>query len=163
VARGLFPSSEVRRITTPLGDTGTYRINLRQHGEINQHHPLTTVWVDRWSGQIRDVRNPGKFTAGQAFTTWLWPLHTGEAFGGGGKLVWFVAGFMPLLLYISGLLHWLHGRGVVKDRPLDFAAVRQRLSDSLCRVYRFNMKAAGLMRPGFSAASAYLLKLWRQR
>jgi len=35
VARGLFPSSEVRRITTPAGELGTYRINLRQKQELN--------------------------------------------------------------------------------------------------------------------------------
>jgi uncharacterized iron-regulated membrane protein len=121
VARGLFPSSEVRRVTTPLGETGTYRINLRQHHEINQHHPLTTVWIDRWSGQIRDVRNPVKFSAGQLFTSWLWPLHTGEAFGGTGRMQWFISGFMPLLLYISGVCHWLYRRGVIADRPLDWA------------------------------------------
>lgn len=80
VARGPFPSSEVRRVTTPAGELGVYRVNLRQRDEINQHHPFTTVWVDRWSGQIRDVRNPHRFSPGQTFTVWLWPLHTGEAF-----------------------------------------------------------------------------------
>jgi uncharacterized iron-regulated membrane protein len=127
VARGLFPSSEVRRISTPLGETGTYRINLRQRQEINQHHPVTTIWVDRWSGQIRDVRNPVKFSAGQRFSSWLWPLHTGEAFGDNGRLLWFVTGFMPLLLYISGICHWLYRRGVIADRPLDWVGWGNRL------------------------------------
>lgn len=120
VARGPFPSSEVRRITTPAGELGTYRINLRQRHEINQHHPFTTVWVDRWSGQIRDVQNPGKFSAGQVFTTWLWPLHTGEAFGNGGRLLWFFVGLMPALLFLSGLLHWLYRHGLVADRQIDW-------------------------------------------
>lgn len=140
VARGPFSSSEVRRISTPLGDTGTYRINLRQRNEINQHHPVTMVWVDRWSGQIRGVRNPGKFTVGQSFAVWLWPLHTGEAFGAGARFVWFIAGLMPLFLYISGLLRWLCRHGVVKDRNVDFAALRQSGFDWLRRVYRFTVK-----------------------
>lgn len=127
VARGPFPSSEVRRITTPLGETGTYRINLRQRHEINQHHPLTMVWVDRWSGQIRDVRNPSKFTAGQAFTTWLWPLHTGEAFAGWGRFIWFLTGLMPMFLYVTGLVHWLYRCGVLRDRRLDFTGYSQKL------------------------------------
>jgi len=120
VARGPFPSSEVRRITTPVGELGTYRINLRQRQEINQHHPFTAVWVDRWSGQIRDVQNPSKFSAGQTFTTWLWPLHTGEAFGAGGRSLWFFAGLMPALLFASGLLHWLYRHGLVADRQIDW-------------------------------------------
>lgn len=122
VARGLFPSSEVRRITTPAGELGTYRINLRQRRELNQHHPFTTVWVDRWSGQIRAAKNPIKFTSGQIFTTWQWPLHTGEAFGDKGRLIWFVVGLMPMFLFASGLLHWLYRRGVVRDRQIDLAA-----------------------------------------
>lgn len=125
VARGPFPSSQVRRITTPLGELGTYRINLRQRHEINQHHPFTSVWIDRWSGQIRDVRNPNQFSAGQTFTTWLWPLHTGEAFGNTGRFLWFLAGLMPTILYVSGLLHWLYRRGLVADRPIDWAELAQ--------------------------------------
>jgi uncharacterized iron-regulated membrane protein len=125
VARGLFPSSDVRRITTPLGDIGTYRINLRQKHELNQHHPFTTVWVDRWSGQIRAVNNPSQFTSGQTFTTWQWPLHTGEAFGDWGKLLWFFAGLAPTFLFVSGLLHWLFRRGLVTDKRLDLGKFTQ--------------------------------------
>jgi uncharacterized iron-regulated membrane protein len=123
VARGLFPSSEVRRITTPAGELGTYRINLRQRNELNQHHPFTTVWVDRWSGQIRNVNNPTQFSAGQTFTTWQWPLHTGEAFGDTGRFIWFVMGLMPLILWLSGVLHWLYRKGYIRDRPFDLMAL----------------------------------------
>jgi uncharacterized iron-regulated membrane protein len=162
VARGPFSSSEVRRITTPLGDTGTYRINLRQRNEINQHHPLTMVWVDRWSGQIRDARNPGKFTPGQSFTTWLWPLHTGEAFGAAGRFLWFIAGLTPLLLYISGLLHWLHRCGAIKDRPVDFSGLRQAATAVLEKTYRFIVKTLVSLQPLFMAAKRHIDKARQQ-
>lgn len=161
VARGLFPSSEIRRITTPQGETGTYRINLRQSSEINQHHPATTVWVDRWSGQIRDARNPGKFTIGQSFTTWLWPLHTGEAFGATGRFIWFLSGLMPLALYITGTMHWLHRRGIVKDRPIDLAASRQRMVSLIMTTYRLSTKALKLLRPLWATAMAYIHRVNR--
>jgi uncharacterized iron-regulated membrane protein len=124
VARAPFPHAELRRVTTPAGNSGIYRINLRQNNEINQRHPYTTVWVDRWSGQTRDVRNPSTFTLGETFTTWIWPVHTGEAFGAMGRLLWFFAGIGLFVLYISGLLHWLHRCGKIKDREVNFAAVR---------------------------------------
>lgn len=119
VARGLFPSSEVRRITTPAGELGTYRINLRQRNELNQHHPFTSVWVDRWSGQIRSVNNPSQFSAGQTFTTWQWPLHTGEALGDVGRFIWFLMGLMPLMLWVSGVSHWLYRKGYIRDKSFD--------------------------------------------
>jgi uncharacterized iron-regulated membrane protein len=140
VARGPFPKAELRRVTTPSGDSGIYRINLRQGSEINQRHPYTTVWVDRWSGQVKEVRDPSGFTTGETFTSWIWPMHTGEAFGSTGRFLWFLSGIGLFVLYVSGLLRWLHRHGKVKDREVDFAALRPlfyRLQD---RVY-----LAGLM------------------
>jgi uncharacterized iron-regulated membrane protein len=124
VARGPFPKAELRRVTTPSGDSGIYRINLRQGSEINQRHPYTTVWVDRWSGQVKEVRDPSGFTAGETMASWIWPMHTGEAFGSTGRFLWFLAGIGLFVLYISGLLRWLHRHGKVQDREIDFTALR---------------------------------------
>ncbi|MDP3878428.1 MAG: PepSY-associated TM helix domain-containing protein [Methylobacter sp.] len=124
LARGPFSRAELRRVTTPAGDSGIYRINLRQSSEINQRHPYTTVWVDRWSGHIKEVRDPSRFSGGEVFASWIWPLHTGEAVGASGRFIWFIAGLMPLVLYVSGLLHWLHRRGKVNDREVNLAALR---------------------------------------
>lgn len=144
VARGLFPSSEVRRVTTPAGELGTYRINLRQRHELNQNHPFTNVWVDRWSGQIRSVNNPSQFSVGQIFTTWQWPLHTGEALGNRGRLIWFFAGLAPLALWLSGLAHWLYRKGLVRDRAIDIAglghAAGKRLAAFSYRLHTWLMR-----------------------
>ena len=136
VAQGPFPRAELRRVTTPAGDTGIYRINLRQSSEINQRHPYTTVWVDRWSGQIKEVRNPAKFSKGEIFATWIWPLHTGEALGATGRFVWFLAGLSLFVLYVSGLLRWLCRSGKVRDREVNFAALRPLLYRSKEIIYR---------------------------
>ncbi len=127
VARGLFPHAEVRRVVTPAGENGTYRVNLRRPEDANIRHPSTLVWVDRWSGQIREVRNPNRFASGEAFITRIWPWHTGEAFGGIGRFLWFCTGLMPFVLYVTGLLHWLHRRGSIEDREVNLAALRPKL------------------------------------
>ncbi|WP_240502363.1 PepSY-associated TM helix domain-containing protein [Methylocaldum sp. 14B] len=127
VARGLFPHAEVKRVATPAGENGTYRINLRRPGDANIKHPATLVWVDRWSGQIREARNPSTFTGGQTFISRIWPWHTGEAFGATGRFVWFCVGLMPLVLYVTGLLHWLHRRGSIADREIDLSTLRPKL------------------------------------
>jgi len=139
VARGPFPRAELRRVTTPAGDTGIYRINLRQNSEINQRHPFTTVWVDRWSGQIREVRNPSKFSNGEIFTTWIWPLHTGEALGATGRFFWFLAGQGLFFLYVSGLMRWLHRRGKVQDREVNLAGLKVLLYRLKVELARFGL------------------------
>jgi uncharacterized iron-regulated membrane protein len=120
LARGPFPRAEVRQITTPEGPEGTYRVTFRQAFEVNQRHPMTAVWVDQYSGQIRQVRNAARFSRGETLITTIWPLHTGEMLGGWGRLAWFLAGLMLPVLYVSGMVRWLIGRGSISDRTLDF-------------------------------------------
>lgn len=144
LARGPFPHAEVRRVSTPAGPTGTYRISLWQRSEINRLHPMTTVWVDQYSGQIRAVRNPLRFTTGETVLSWLWPLHTGEALGKWGRLVWFLAGLTPSLLFATGLLCWLVRRGWVRDLDVVLPSIREplwgfmhgavRIGGNTCRV-----------------------------
>jgi uncharacterized iron-regulated membrane protein len=139
VARGPFPRAELRRVTTPTGDSGIYRINLRQGSEINQRHPYTTVWVDRWSGQIKEVRNPSNFSQGENFSAWIWPLHTGEAVGGTGRFLWFLAGMGLFFLYVTGLVYWLYRHGKVKDREIDFSELRPLLYRLQASIYRIGL------------------------
>lgn len=124
VAQAPFPRAKLRRVTIPVGDTGIYRINFRQANEINQRHPYTTVWLDRWSGQIREVRDPRQFSQGEVFASWVWPLHTGEALGAWGRFCWFLAGLSVFVLYVSGLVRWLCRSGKMRDRRVNFAALR---------------------------------------
>lgn len=51
-------------------------------------------------------------------------MHTGEAFGSTGRLLWFLAGISLFLLYVSGLLRWLHRHGKIKDRDVNFSELR---------------------------------------
>jgi len=163
IARGPFRRAELRRVTTPIGDTGVYRINLRQDSEINQRHPFTTVWVDRWSGQIKEVRDPTTFTRGENFMTWIWPMHTGEAFGATGRLLWFFAGMSLFVLYISGLLRWLYRRGKVQDRELNFAVMRPlfyRLQKMIYRTGLMIIRLTGLLLQKAKHYAPHVIKKW---
>ncbi|MCX7097212.1 MAG: PepSY-associated TM helix domain-containing protein [Methylococcales bacterium] len=141
VAQGPFPRAELRRITTPAGDTGIYRINFRQASEINRRHPYTTVWVDRWSGQIKEVRNPTQFSKGGVFASWIWPLHTGEALGATGRLAWFFSGISLFVLYVSGLIRWLCKNRLLRDREVNFSALRPMLLKMGKILYRIGLRA----------------------
>ncbi|MGR9087615.1 MAG: PepSY-associated TM helix domain-containing protein [Gammaproteobacteria bacterium] len=139
IARAPFPNAELRRINTPVGDSGVFEINLRQDSEINQRHPFTTVWVDRWSGHILEVRDPARFSAGQTVAAWVWPLHSGEALGASGRLLWFFAGQSLFFLYLSGLFRWFCRHGIIRDRPVDFTPVKTASSRAALQAYRLTL------------------------
>lgn len=126
LARGPFPHAEVRQVTTPAGPEGTFRVTFRQAIERSDRHPMTAVWVDQYSGHILEVRNAARFTSGETLLTAIWPLHTGEMLGGGGRLVWFLSGLLLPALYVTGLVRWLIGRKVLKDVPVNFTPCLQR-------------------------------------
>lgn len=125
LARGPFPHAEVRSITTPEGDNGSLQVHFKQASEPNDRHPLTAVWIDAYSGQILEVRNPLRFNGRETLETLLWPIHTGEWAGGGWRLVWFAAGLSLPVFFATGLLRWLIRTHRLDDRPLELKKVFQ--------------------------------------
>ena len=142
IAKAPFPKATLRRVTTPVGETGVYRINLKQSSEINQRHPYTTVWIDRWSGQTKEVRNPAKFSFAQTLNTWIWPVHTGEAFGASGRFWWFITGQALFWLYFSGLTLWLFRTNRLKDQKIDYALFAIKMRHLLMMLKRWLQTAA---------------------
>ncbi|MFA5984062.1 MAG: PepSY-associated TM helix domain-containing protein [Methylococcaceae bacterium] len=110
LATRVFPQAELRSVDTPDGKAGVYTVSLRQPGEANQRAPRSKVWLDQYSGQILAVQDPNQFTAGETFFNVLFPLHTGEALGPVGRMLWCVLGLVPAVLFITGILRWLQKR-----------------------------------------------------
>lgn len=110
VADRVFPGAELRWVATPDGPEGYYAVEKRQDGEANIRRPRSKVWVDQYSGEILKVEDPNAFTAGETFLNLLWPLHNGEALGLAGRILVCATGFVPLVLYVTGLIHWLKKR-----------------------------------------------------
>ena len=120
LARGPFPRAEVRSVTTPEGQNGSLQVHFKQASEPNDRHPLTAVWIDAYSGQILEVRNPLRFNRSETLETLLWPIHTGEWAGGGWRLVWFAAGLSLPVFFATGLVRWLIRTHRLNDRPVEF-------------------------------------------
>jgi uncharacterized iron-regulated membrane protein len=106
IAQDVFPEGELRFLKVPHGDTGVYRIVMRQPGEVGESGGQSQVWLDQYSGAVLKVRDWRAFTAGETFVAWLFPLHNGEAFGLAGRWIVFMSGFIPLILYVTALRVW---------------------------------------------------------
>jgi uncharacterized iron-regulated membrane protein len=68
------------------------------------------VVMDRYSGKILDVDDPSIGTAGEVFTQWQWPLHSGQAFGWTGRILVFLSGLACPVLFVTGVIRWLQKR-----------------------------------------------------
>jgi uncharacterized iron-regulated membrane protein len=102
-----FPGSTLRWVSTPDGPTGSYRVDRRQAGEANVRFPASRVWIDPYDGQIIKKHDPSQIPIGGTFFNVLYPLHIGEALGLAARWLWFCVGFVPLLLFVTGLWMWL--------------------------------------------------------
>jgi uncharacterized iron-regulated membrane protein len=103
----LLPNAELRWIYTPENEQGVYQVRMYQKGEPSRRFPKTTIWLDQYSGDVLAIRNAKNDAIGDKIVAWLHPLHNGEAFGLTGRWVVFISGFLPLILFVSGILRWL--------------------------------------------------------
>jgi uncharacterized iron-regulated membrane protein len=70
------------------------------------------VVIDQYSGAILDVDDPSdrSATAGEIFTHWQWPLHSGQAFGWTGRILVFLSGLACPVLFVTGFIRWRQKR-----------------------------------------------------
>jgi uncharacterized iron-regulated membrane protein len=92
----------------PRGNTG-YLFYLTERADVHRLGD-TIAWVHPVTAEILVERSGRTRSAGESFMHWLFPLHTGSAFGAAGLLVMCIAGVMPLVLVGTGLWVWLKKR-----------------------------------------------------
>jgi uncharacterized iron-regulated membrane protein len=109
-AQAAFPLGRVSRLTLPAGTKQPYEIRMRQDGELRLGDGATRVSVDAGDGKVLRVIDPLPAKGGDAVTGALYPLHTGEAFGIGGRAFISLYGLMPLTFFVTGLVVWVRFR-----------------------------------------------------
>ncbi|RIZ65006.1 MAG: PepSY domain-containing protein [Methylococcales bacterium] len=109
IAEQIFPGIEVKRVSFPANKTGVYMVMGKQIDEMSDKG-TTILWVDQYSGKVLKVKDPHQLSPGNAFLNIQLPLHNGEILGEPGRVLVLIAGFAPLLLMITGVIHWLKKR-----------------------------------------------------
>jgi uncharacterized iron-regulated membrane protein len=105
-----FSDGRLMDMRLPAGPDGVYVVGKRAEDEVNTSEPRRRAVVDQYSGRILRVQDPHDYTAGERFLEWQFPLHTGEAFGDPGRALICAMGFVPALLYATGITRWLQKR-----------------------------------------------------
>jgi uncharacterized iron-regulated membrane protein len=105
-AQALYPAALVTRVSFPRKAGDPFEVRVRQPGEVRQGSGATRIWLDAHTGKRLGVRDPMDAPAGDTFLNWMYPLHTGEAFGLPGRVFISVFGLVPLLFAVTGVLIW---------------------------------------------------------
>ncbi len=122
--RGDYPQHEMVEIHIPSKPTAGYLFYLKRAGDV---HKLgdTIVWVHPGSGEILFERSARNRTKGESVMHWLFPLHSGTAFGTAGKIAMCITGLAMLLMFPTGLWVWLRKRRAEQFEQARRARLRQ--------------------------------------
>ncbi len=118
IADARFPDGDYRWIGFPANERGVYVVGKREADEVNRKSPYRRLWIDQYSGAIIHERTGNSRSAGDIFVEWLYPLHSGEAFGFTGQLIILISGLIPLVLYVTGVIRWLHKQKAERKNKL---------------------------------------------
>jgi uncharacterized iron-regulated membrane protein len=99
--------AQLARFGIPSGERGAYSVVLARtrHGDGDSTDEVT-VYFDRYTGAELAVIDQSGRTAGDVFLTWLGRLHVGNFGGLPVKLLWFAAGLVFPLLFVTGGIMW---------------------------------------------------------
>lgn len=105
-ARQIVPGAHIRRVLLPDRNSDVYRIHLGRPADLLKSGGLNRIAIDAATGQVVEGRATSAFGPADWFLAAQFPLHNGEALGLAGRLVVFVLGLVPTMLYVTGLLLW---------------------------------------------------------
>jgi uncharacterized iron-regulated membrane protein len=107
--RAAYPDRGITEIHGPPRQTGGYLVYLRGRGD---EHRLgdTIAWVHPLTAEILVERSDRTRNRGETLMHWLFPLHSGTAFGTAGMVAMCATGVLPLLMVFTGLWVWLRKR-----------------------------------------------------
>ncbi|MCC6072939.1 PepSY-associated TM helix domain-containing protein [Massilia sp. GCM10020059] len=113
-AQAEFPNGRVSRLSFPAKPDQPFEARVRQPGELRMGPGATRISIDSGNGAVLRVIDPVRATGGDKFISWLFPLHTGEAFGTAGRVFISLFGLVPLAFFVTGLVVWLKLRRPAK-------------------------------------------------
>lgn len=104
-----YPDRTITEIHIPQKATAGYLFYLHRPGDEYRLGD-TIAWVHPVSGELLVERSDRTRNAGETLMHWLFPLHSGTAFGTPGMIAMCLTGLTPLLLVGTGLWVWLKKR-----------------------------------------------------
>lgn len=107
IAAAALPGARPDSVEFPSEETGIYLVTL-DTGAVWK----SQISLDQYSGAVLRIQGPGIARMGDHLLGWLFPLHTGQAFGFPGRILMVVLGVVPMGLYMTGFIIWWNRRRI---------------------------------------------------
>lgn len=104
-----FPDYKVTDFDRP-NDENPIVVSFKSPDHPRENYGYNQVLIHPYTGEVIALRKYSDASLGDKFIAWQFPLHNGEAFGIVGRCIIFIMGFIPAILYVTGILMWLKGR-----------------------------------------------------
>ncbi len=110
-ARSFAPGQPVARVVLPFGERGAFLVMFAERSPTPASVELTPIYLDQYSGE-RIAATAAPRSWGDALIARMTPWHVGGIGGQAGRVMWFLFGLAPAVLFVTGLLTWWRrGRG----------------------------------------------------
>jgi uncharacterized iron-regulated membrane protein len=106
IAAETMPGCRLMSIELPIKADDSYRVFVRQQGEVGELRGVGRVWIDQYSGECLATRDWTRFTFADTFFRIQLALHSGDAFGIAGRWIFCLGGLSPTILSVTGFLMW---------------------------------------------------------
>jgi uncharacterized iron-regulated membrane protein len=105
-ARRRVPEQHVARVVLPSSPASPFLVMFSRARPTPANPELTSVYLDRYTGEAVTVPPPATRSIGDIVMAWLTPLHVGNFGGNGIRIVWLLLGMAPPVLFVTGFTMW---------------------------------------------------------
>jgi len=113
-AMAVFPDSRINRIYLPGSDTAPYVFTFTHPDDAWTEYSVTSLYFDQYDGALLNVWDGRDKSAGTVMLNWFFPLHNGDALGLVGRILVFISGLLPAVLFGTGVYMWWRKRKPAK-------------------------------------------------
>jgi len=110
IAKNEMPNGNLLSIILSPKPTQPYKINFFSSRTYQIGQPYATIFINQFSSEILEARNPEKYQAAEKFISWQKPLHTAQGLGAIWYIPIFFIGLLPAIFAITGCTMWLKKR-----------------------------------------------------
>jgi uncharacterized iron-regulated membrane protein len=110
IVAGKYPNAKLVSVQLPGNAMSPYQARLLLPGDSKIRYgggAKLAVWIDPGSGEILMEHDARRMPASSRLMfEWIFPTHTGDIAGEAGRLLMFVSGLAPSVLFVTGLYVW---------------------------------------------------------